>query len=101
MTADSVTVRILRECQHGHKDMTPRLSRPEAESLQRAGVVKILAGPPAKCGRCGDLCTGGLRLWGWGAVCWSCFQRGGRPDGRQDAAKNNDDGGRNASGWMR
>jgi hypothetical protein len=38
-----------------------------------------------KCARCGrPLNGGGLELLGFGLVCWRCFNKGGRRDGRGD-----------------
>ena len=38
-----------------------------------------------KCARCGQpLNGGGLELLGFGLVCWRCFNKGGRRDGRGD-----------------
>lgn len=38
-----------------------------------------------KCAKCGKpLNGGGLELLGFGLVCWRCFNKGGRRDGRGD-----------------
>ena len=102
MISDFLTVRILHECHAGHVGSTPRLPRQVAESMVKSGQAEICQEQGKKCARCGGNCSGALRMVGWkGPVCWSCFQKGGRSDGKEDAATNNDDGGRNASGWLR
>jgi hypothetical protein len=40
-----------------------------------------------RCARCGRrLGGGGLYSLGWGTVCWECYHKPGRRDGRADAS---------------
>jgi len=45
-----------------------------------------------KCAKCGrPLNGGGLRVMGWGLVCWDCYHSNlGRRDGRADASSDAD-----------
>jgi hypothetical protein len=60
------------------------LAADDDEGEDLGGVV-----PGGRCSRCGKpLRGGGLKALGWpGRVCWNCFHKPGRRDGRADASR--------------
>ncbi len=70
------------------RDPRARVFVGEGEDLEPA----VSDSPPAttayrgrRCAKCGrPLNGGGLELLGFGLVCWRCFNKGGRRDGKGD-----------------